>query len=138
MRPPGTARLVPTCLIMLAFASGSCGPGPDRAVAEVHARSLETSLEIELDERPVLVGEVVERVEGEGYVYLRLSIIRNSAKPGLRPHTIERWVAIEGEAPMLGERVRVRSLARRSGVWDPRSERDFEVLEYVAVIDLRY
>jgi hypothetical protein len=114
---------------MLAFASGSCGPGPERAVAETHAGPLW----IELDERPVLVGDVVERVESESYVYLRLSIISDSAAPSLSPHSVERWVAIERDAPSLGERVRVRSLARRSSVWDPAIERDFEVLEYVAV-----
>ena len=132
MRPPGTARLTPTLLFMLAFASGSCEQYPERALAEAHAGPLQ----IELDERPVLVGDVVERVEAESYVYLRLAIVRDSAAPSSirdAPEGVERWVAIEGEAPELGERIRVRSLARRRGVWDPAIERDFEVLEYVAV-----
>ena len=91
-------------------------------------------LRIELDERPVFVGDVVERIDGGGYVYLRISIVSDTAAPKLLPHATERWVAIEGEAPALGERIRVRSLARRSGVWEPTLERDFEALEYVAVI----
>ena len=93
------------------------------------------ALHVELDERPVLVGDVVERIEAESYVYLRLSIVSDTAAPRVVPHATERWVAIEGEGPALGERVRVRSLARRSGVWEPTLERDFEALEYVAVID---
>ncbi len=116
---------------MLAFAGGSCGPSPECADSEAHA----SPLRIELDERPVLIGDVVERLEAGSYVYLRLSIVSDSAVPSLVPHAVERWVAIEGETPALGERVRVRSLARRSGVWDPGIERDFEVLEYVAVIE---
>lgn len=114
---------------MLAFAGGSCGPAPQRA-DDAH----QVSLRIELDERPVLVGDVIERIDGGGYVYLRLSIVSDTATPKLPPHASERWVAIEGEAPLLGERVRVRSLARRSGVWEPTLERDFAALEYVALI----
>jgi hypothetical protein len=116
--------------LLLAFAGGSCGPAPQRA-DDAH----QVPLRIELDERPVLVGDVVERIDGGGYVYLRLSIVSDSAAPQLLPHASERWVAIEGEAPTLGERVRVRSLARRSGVWEPTLERDFDALEYVALID---
>jgi hypothetical protein len=81
-----------------------------------------SELRIELDERAVLVGDVVERLDGENYVYLRLAI----------DDTQLRWVALEGEAPELGERIHVRSLARRTRVWDPTLARDFEVLDYVA------
>lgn len=91
-------------------------------------------LRVELDERAVLVGEVVERLEGEAYVYLRLSIIEDSAAPQLRPHTRLRWVAVEGEAPGLGARVHARSLAHRSRVWEPALERDFEEIDYVALL----
>lgn len=91
-------------------------------------------LRVELDERSVLTGDVVERIETESYVYLRLSIVSDTAMPELLPHATERWVAMEGVAPALRDRVRVRSLARRSNVWEPTLERDFAVLEYVAAL----
>ena len=109
VRPP-FARII--SLVLAAFA---CTPD-DPPVSEV------AWLGIEVDERAVLVGDVVERLDGEHYVYLRLAIDR----------TEPRWVALEGDAPELGERIRVRSLARRSRVWEPQLERDFEVLDYVA------
>ncbi|HLT39262.1 MAG TPA: hypothetical protein VK034_23420 [Enhygromyxa sp.] len=90
---------------------------------------------IELDERPVLIGDVIERVDSDAYVYLRLSIVSDSAAPRMRPHARERWVALDGAAPRPGERVRVRSLARRRDVWDRTLAREFEVLEYVAALD---
>ncbi len=126
VRPPSTAKLIPSLSFALALASGSCGPEPQAARAQ--------ALAIELDERPVLVGEVVERVEARSYVYLRLAITRDGAGPGSRAPAGERWVALDGEAPALGERVRVRSLARRSAVWEPELEREFATLEYVAWI----
>ncbi|HVI01111.1 MAG TPA: hypothetical protein VM869_20475 [Enhygromyxa sp.] len=128
MRAPHA--LTPTISLLLALAGGSCGPVPEQPD---DARPI-LPLRIELDERPVFVGDVVERIEAESYVYLRLSIVSDTATPELVPHAIERWVAVEGEAPALGERIRVRSLARRSGVWEPALERDFDALEYVAVI----
>jgi hypothetical protein len=108
VRPP-FARLVG-----LALAAFACTPDPP--ASEV------SWLGIELDERVVLVGDVVERLDGEHYVYLRLAI----------DPTQLRWVALEGDAPQLGERIRVRSLARRTRVWEPALARDFEVLDYVA------
>jgi hypothetical protein len=121
---------MPTLLVLIALAVGSCGPEPERSVVRARAEPVQ----IELDERPVFVGDVVERVEAPSYVYLRLSIISDTANPDVAPHAVERWVALEGEAPPLAERIRVRSLARRSDVWDPGIERDFDVLEYVALI----
>lgn len=120
MRPPlALVLLVLTC---------SCA-------AEPQAPGPEIVLQIELDERPVWIGDVIERAESPSYVYLRLSIVSDSATPRLRPHVRERWVALEGPAPQLGERVRVRSLARRRSVWEPTLEREFDRLEYVAVVD---
>jgi hypothetical protein len=102
------------------------GSGPAPASGE---------LRVELDERPVIVGEVLEELPTrEGYVYLRLSVLRTSADPGLAPRSVQRWVALDGAPPELGETLRLRSLGRRSRVWDPEIERDFEVLEYVARI----
>jgi hypothetical protein len=117
---------------MLALASVACGPDDQQPPT---ATRTEAAAHIELDERPVLIGDVIERIEAESYVYLRLSIVSDSARPQLRAHASERWVAIEGEAPRLDQRVRVRSLARRSNVWEPTLARSFEVLEYVAVLD---
>jgi hypothetical protein len=108
VRPP-FARIVG--LVLTAFACTA-----DLPASEV------SWLGIELDERSVLVGDVVERLDGEHYVYLRLAIERTEL----------RWVALEGDSPELGERIRVRSLARRTRVWEPKLERDFEVLDYVA------
>ena len=124
MRAPHALALV------LACTSFACGPEPD-----LDRRSPPAAQRIELDERPVLIGDVIERAQSESYVYLRLSIVSDSAAPRQRPHARERWVAIEGEAPELGERVRVRSLARRRGVWEPTLWRECEVLEYVARLD---
>lgn len=93
-------------------------------------------LAVELDERSVLVGDVVERLDARDYVYLRLSIVHDSAAPDQRAHRQLRWVALDDErAPTLGERVEVRSLARRTRVWEPALERDFEILDYVARVD---
>lgn len=114
-------------LVLLAHPSVACGPNPDARPRPAY--------HIELDERPVWTGDVVEQVESQDYVYLRLSIVSDSAAPQLRPHASERWVALEGRPPELGERVRVRSLARRRAVWEPTLGREFEVLEYVAVLD---
>lgn len=118
MRPP-IARLVG-----VALAAFACTPDPAPPTREVW-------IGIELDERTVLVGDVVERLDGEQYTYLRLVIVSDSGSPpGDRPQL--RWVALEGAAPSLGERVRVRSLARRTRVWEPKLERDFAALDYVA------
>lgn len=111
MRPP-FARLVG-----LALAAFACTPDPASSTSEVW-------LGIQLDERSVFVGDVVERLDGEQYTYLRLAI---SSENGAT-----RWVALEGTPPSLGERIRVRSLARRTRVWDPKLERDFAALDYVA------
>ncbi|PRQ00563.1 hypothetical protein [Enhygromyxa salina] len=129
--PPRPATLA-ILASWLGLALGACGcesgavgeRGPGGVVVE----------RIDLRERAVLEGEVVERLDTGGYVYLRLSIIHDSAAPWLTPHTQLRWVALDGEPPGLGERVRARSLGRRSRVWEPRLERDFEVLEYVALL----
>lgn len=110
-----------TCVLLLA-----CTPEPRASTA---------ALRVAVDERPVLVGDVVERLDGEHYVYLRLSIVSDSAQPGRRPRPRQRWVALEVEPPLPGERIRVRSLARRSRVWDPSLERDFTALDYVARLD---
>jgi hypothetical protein len=94
-------------------------------------------LRVELDERSVLVGDVVGRLDADDYVYLRLAIVSDTAQADGSPRGTHaarplRWVALEGDAPALGERVRVRSLARRSRVWEPALGRDFEHLDYVA------
>lgn len=118
MRPP-FARLAG-----LALATFACTPDPAPPTREVW-------LGIQVDERTVLVGDVVERLDGEQYTYLRLVIVSdNGATP--RDSSQLRWVALEGIAPALGERVRVRSLARRTRVWEPKLERDFAALDYVA------
>jgi hypothetical protein len=111
VRPP-FARLVG-----VALAAFACTPDPAPSPSEVW-------LGIQVDERSVFVGDVVERLDGEQYTYLRLAIVTDP--------TQLRWVALEGPAPQLGERVRVRSLARRTRVWDPKLERDFATLDYVA------
>lgn len=118
MRPP-IARLAG-----LALAAFACTADPPPPTSEVW-------LGIQLDERTVLVGDVVERLDGEQYTYLRLAIVSDS---GATPseHTQLRWVALEGAAPQLGDRIRVRSLARRTRVWEPKLERDFVAIDYVA------
>jgi hypothetical protein len=116
VRPP-IARLVGCAL-----AAFACTPDPAPPTREVW-------LGIQLDERSVLVGDVVERLDGEQYTYLRLVIVSDSGVSNQL-----RWVALEGAAPQLGERIRVRSLARRTRVWEPRLERDFVGLDYVARI----
>lgn len=118
MRPP-FARLVG-----LALAAFACTPEPLPPRPEVW-------LGIEIDERTVLVGDVVERLDGEQYTYLRLAIVSDSGSTSSH-RTQLRWVALEGDAPERGERVRVRSLARRTRVWEPKLSCDFEVLDYVA------
>jgi hypothetical protein len=117
-------------LALLTLSSVACDAHPEHPRAQPDA-----ALRVELDERPVLIGDVIERAESESYVYLRLSIVSDSAMQQLRPHTSERWVAVEGVAPELDERIHVRSLARRSNVWEPTLARHFEVLEYVAVLE---
>jgi hypothetical protein len=111
-------------LVGLALAAFACTPD-DPPTSEV------SWLGIELDERTVLVGDVVERLDGEPYTYLRLAIVSDSGSTPTDRIQL-RWVALEGRAPELGERVRVRSLARRSRVWDPKLDRDFAALDYVA------
>jgi hypothetical protein len=120
VRPP-IARLVGCAL-----AAFACTPDPAPPTREVW-------LGIQLDERRVLVGDVVERLDGEQYTYLRLAIVSDSGVAP-RDRNLLRWVALEGAAPRLGERIRVRSLARRTRVWEPRLERDFVGLDYVARI----
>lgn len=89
---------------------------------------------IHLDEREVLRGHVVERLEGQDYVYLRLAVTHSGDEgPPLR---VMRWIALDHSTAQLGDRVRVRSLARRTRVWDPKLERDFEQLDYVAELAL--
>jgi hypothetical protein len=118
VRPP-FARL--TGLALAAFA---CTPEPAPPTREVW-------LGIQLDERSVLVGDVVERLDGDQYTYLRLVIVSDNGATPRAPSQL-RWVALEGTPPSLGERVRVRSLARRTRVWEPKLERDFVALDYVA------
>jgi hypothetical protein len=118
VRPP-FARLVGVALT--AFA---CTPDPAPAPSEAW-------LGIQLDERTVLVGDVVERLDGEQYTYLRLVVVSDNGATRSNPNQL-RWVALEGTPPSLGERIRVRSLARRTRVWEPRLERDFMALDYVA------
>jgi hypothetical protein len=120
VRPP-IARLAG--LLLAAFA---CTPDEAPPTREVW-------LGVQLDERSVLVGDVVERLDGEQYTYLRLAIVNDNAAPSHDPTEL-RWVALEGAAPQLGERVRVRSLARRTRVWEPKLERDFVAIDYVARI----
>jgi hypothetical protein len=116
-------------LVLLALSNVACDADPE------HPRARPDALRVELDERPVLTGDVIERLESESYVYLRLSVVSDSATPQLQPHASERWVAVDGAAPELDERVQVRSLARRSNVWEPTLARHFDVLEYVAVLE---
>lgn len=87
---------------------------------------------IALDERAVLTGRVLERLEGDRYVYLRLSVIADSAHPKQRAHAVRRWVALHETQAGPGARLRLRSLGRRAQVWDAELERSFEALEYVA------
>ena len=127
MRPP--ARLwAPICLMLI----GACNSSPEPSPTPQRG----ARLSIQLDERRVMVGEIVERLEGEDYVYLRLALVYERPSRGGPPGpTPMRWVAIEGRAPALGERIEVRSLAQRTRVWDPSIERDFEILDYVALLD---
>lgn len=85
---------------------------------------------VHLDERPVLLGRVVERIDSPrtSDVYLQLAL---SDHPSSR-----RWVVLEASATevQVGQWIRVRSLAKRSHVWAAAIQRDFEVLEYVATI----
>lgn len=85
-------------------------------------------LRIHLDERPVLIGRVVEVIDSPrtGDVYLRLELLGGE----------RRWVVLDGPARVapLGRWIRVRSLAKRSNIWVAALERDFDVLEYVAWI----
>jgi hypothetical protein len=119
VRPPHVRLLA--CALLL-----GCSPDPRASTAALHVATTE---------RPVLVGDVVERLDGQHYVYLRLSIVSDSAQLGRRPRPRQRWVALEQHAPQPGERIRVRSLAQRSRVWDPSLERDFVQLDYVARVD---
>lgn len=88
-----------------------------------------------LDERELLSGEVVERLAGRDYIYLRLSVTRARGEGKGPPARGLRWIALEHGDAELGEQVRVRSLARRSRVWDPLLERDFEHLDYAALYE---
>ena len=133
-RPPALLpclALVSSVLLALTIYGAACDSG---------ARASEPSprgapvIAVELDERAVIVGEIVERLEAEDYVYLRLSIVEDSAAPEQPAHTRQRWVAVETGAPPLGARIRARSLAHRSRVWEPNLERDFEQLDYVALL----
>ena len=85
---------------------------------------------VHLDDRPVLLGRVVERIDSPrtSDVYLQLAL---SDHPSSR-----RWVVLEASAAevQVGQLIRVRSLAKRSHVWAAAIQRDFEVLEYVATI----
>jgi hypothetical protein len=125
VRPP-----LPLFFALLLPATLACTPA-----SEPQPRAAARPLKIQLDERVVLVGDVVERLDAEDYVYLRLAIVSDSARQDpSRAQRSLRWVALDGRAPSLGERVRVRSLARRTRVWAPQLERDFETLEYVALL----
>ena len=127
------ARLLgPGLVLGLALTGPGCGRGGERSDRSLPAAA---SLRIELDERPVWVAEVVERLDAPSYAYLRLAIVFDSADPELAPKSVERWVAIDGAAPRVGARVRVRSLGRRRGVWERTVQREFDTLEYVAVIE---
>jgi hypothetical protein len=88
-------------------------------------------LRVHLDERPVLQGRVMEAIDSPltGDVYLRLELRGGE----------QRWVVLDEPAGMarVGEWIRVRSLAKRSHVWAAAIERDFAVLEYVALVHSR-
>lgn len=88
-------------------------------------------LRIHLDERPVLLGRVIEAIDSPvtGDIYLRLELVGGE----------RRWVVLDAPADgtRLGEWIRVRSLAKRSDVWVAAIERDFAVLEYVALLHSR-
>jgi hypothetical protein len=86
---------------------------------------------VHLDERPVLFGRVAEAIDSPltGDVYLRLELLGGQ----------QRWVVLDGQADVarVGAWIRVRSLAKRSNVWAAAIERDFTVLEYVALVQSR-
>ena len=86
-----------------------------------------------LDERELIRGEVVERLEGRDYVYLRLSVTRTRDRGKGPPARGLRWIALEHGDARLREQVRVRSLARHTRVWDPLLEQNFEHLDYAAL-----
>ncbi len=99
------------------------------ACEAAHEASSEV-IPIHLAERPVVVGEVLEELGAPGspYVYIRVT----------QGERHERWVALPREASeqvRVGERVRVRSLGGRSHVWVGAIEREFEWLEYGAMLD---
>lgn len=85
-------------------------------------------LPIHLDERPVLIGRVIEAIDSPstGDVYLRLELLAGE----------RRWVVLDTppDGIRLAEWIRVRSLAKRSDVWVAAIERDFDVLEVVALM----
>jgi hypothetical protein len=103
----------------LAGLLAACSPDPP-AQPEI--------LRVHLDERPVLIGRVIEAIDSPrtGDVYLRLELLGGE----------RRWVVLDApaEGVRLGEWIRVRSLAKRSDVWVAAIERDFDVLEYVAAM----
>ena len=98
---------------------------------------------VHLDERAVLVVRVRERLAAGPYLYLRVTILRDSARPASAAPG-ERWLALERSAgaagtaplrsatPRVGAVIRVRSLARRTRVWQAELGREFDRLEYVA------
>ena len=132
MRPP--ALILSSLLLLFAVHTCERGPNEDSSLAQRSAPAI--GLGPALDERAVLVGDVVEQLEGPSYVYLRLSIVGDSAHPVFCGGRTLRWVALEDRGVALGQRVRVRSLARRSRVWEPALERDFESLDYVALLEV--
>jgi hypothetical protein len=113
---------VPRELPVVAALAGllaACSPDP-QAPPEI--------LRIHLDERPVLTGRVIEAIDSPrtADVYLRLELLGGE----------RRWVVLDAPpgGTRLGEWIRVRSLAKRSDVWVAAIERDFDVLEVVALM----
>lgn len=115
---PSSARIAATLATLLAACSAE-PPAPPEILL------------IHLDERPVLLGRVVEAIDSPltGDVYLRLELLGGQ----------QRWVVLDEPASLarVGQWIRVRSLAKRSNVWASAIERDFAVLEYVALIQSR-
>lgn len=128
MRRPPPALLAP--LLVAAFISACDQPEPP---AQRPADPRSRPVRVHLDERELLSGKVVERLQGHDYVYLRLSVTRARVEGKGPPARGLRWIALEHGDAQLGEHVRVRSLARRTRVWDPLLERDFEHLDYAAL-----
>ncbi|EDM81603.1 hypothetical protein PPSIR1_21839 [Plesiocystis pacifica SIR-1] len=131
--PPRRTRAYGLALVL----QGTCALfACDLERAPVHERAPE--LTIHVDERPVLVGVIDERLDAAPYLYLRLDLLDDSGNTeGSEPGP--RWVALPKDthasaAAQPGAVLRVRSLGRRHGVWVPELEAQFDALEYVALL----